>query len=82
MANLPSLPPHIANPPTYYVQPPVPPDHQPLSWIEMGLMRHAIPLNMMIDGQKTVLVLQNLYYLAQLVSEGMQLAIRNYINHV
>ncbi|XP_033515561.1 uncharacterized protein [Nicotiana tomentosiformis] len=66
----------------FFIQPPIPQDHQPLSWIEQAVMGHAITFNMILDGQKTMIILHNLHFLAQLVSEGMHMAMSNYLNHI
>lgn len=65
-----------------YAQPPMPQNHQPTSWIELVLMRRAISLQLTINGQESVILIQNSQFLAQIVSEGLQLAINSYMNHI
>lgn len=51
MENIPPFPPQMKNPPIIYVQPPLAQDYQPLSWIYMGLLGHAVSFNLQIHGQ-------------------------------
>lgn len=82
MENLPPFFPHMENLPNIYVQPLPPQDYQPPSWMEMGLLGHAVSFNLRINGQETIIILQNTHYLAQLITEGMRLPMKNYLNHV
>nr|XP_033512504.1 uncharacterized protein LOC117277192 [Nicotiana tomentosiformis] len=82
MKNLPPFPQQMENPPIIYVQPPPAQDYQPLSWMEMGLLGHAVSFNLQINCQETIAILQNTHYLAQLITEGMRLAMNNYLNQV
>lgn len=45
-------------------------------------MGHAFSFNIMLNGRETVILLQNTHYLAQLILEGIRMAINNYMNHV
>lgn len=45
------------------------PNHQPQSWVKLGLMGHAIFFNVEINDQKSILIIQNTNYLAQLISD-------------
>lgn len=81
MNNLPLLP-QLQNPPQSFVQPPLPQDHHPMSWIEIGLMGRGLVFNSTINGQESVILIQNPRYLAQLVAGGLHLAMSNYWNHV
>lgn len=45
-------------------------------------MVHAISFNIMLEGREIIIVLQNTHYLAQLISEGVRLAMTNYMNQV
>lgn len=82
MENLPPFHPQMKKLQIIYVQPPAAQDYQPLSWMEVGLMGHAVSFNLQINGQQTIVILQNTQYLAQLISEGMRLAMNNYLNQV
>lgn len=82
MENLPLFPPHLENPQIIFVQPFQDQDHQPLSWMDMGLMRHAISFNIHVNGQESIVIFQNTQYLAQLIIKGMKIAMSNYWNQV
>ncbi|KAJ8530085.1 hypothetical protein K7X08_036920 [Anisodus acutangulus] len=82
MENLPSLPPQFAQHHLIYATQPLDPMHQPQSWIELGLQGQAVLFTMTINGVNTVIALQNPNLLAQIISEGMKLAMDNYMNHV
>jgi len=80
MENLSLLQPQPINPQIIYVQSPQAQNYQPVSWMEMGLMGHACSFNVQINGQDSVIILHDTQYLAQLVTEGMRLAMNNYLN--
>lgn len=82
MNNLPPFPPQQPNLPVIYTQPPLPHDHHPTSWIELGLMGRAFSRQLNINGQVTIILIQNPQFLAQLISEGLHLAMSNYMNHI
>lgn len=46
------------------------------------MLGHAITFNIQINGQEMVIIIQNICYLAQLISEGMHLAMNNYTNQM
>lgn len=73
---------HQGNQTVFFIQPPLPQNHQPLSWIEKALMVHAVSFNMILDGQDTMIILQNSHFLAHLVSEGLHMSMSNYYIHV
>lgn len=82
MENLLPIPPQIENLQIIYVQPSQTQDFQPVTWMEMGLIGHAASFNLQINGQDTIVILYNTQYLAQLVAEGIRLAMNNYLNQV
>lgn len=83
MANLQPNPTNqIGNQTIFFIQPPLPQEHQPLSWIEQALMGHPISFNMILNGQAMVIILQNSHFLAQLVSKGIHIVMNNYQNHI
>ncbi|KAK4340244.1 hypothetical protein RND71_041706 [Anisodus tanguticus] len=82
MENLPSPPPQFAQHHIIYATQPLDPMHQPHFRIELGLQGQAVVFTMTINGVNTVIALQNPNFLAQIISEGMKLAMDNYMNHV
>lgn len=75
-------PPFQPAPPTDYILRPLPLEHQPTSLIENGLRGQAMFLSMNINNQETPIILQDPQVLAQLITEGMNLAMFNYMNHL
>ncbi|KAG5600457.1 hypothetical protein H5410_031827, partial [Solanum commersonii] len=60
---------------------PVHPLHQPQSWIEYELRDQAVFFTMDINRVNTMIIIQNPNFLAQLITEGMKMAMDNYVNH-
>lgn len=81
MENIPPLHPH-EQPQIIYAQPPQAKDYQPTSWMELGLMGHALSFTVPINGQETIVIFHNIQYLSQLIMGGMRLAMNNYLNQV
>lgn len=76
------LPPLIApNIPVYATQT-IPPSEPPLSWIGQGMQGQAVFFNLSINGQEIIFIIQNQNFLAQLITEGIILAMDNYMNHM
>lgn len=82
MNNLPPFPPQLSNVPIIYAQTPLPRDHRPTLWIDLGLMGRGVSLQLNINGQDSIVLIKKPQFLAHLVSEGLHLAMRNYINHI
>ncbi|XP_015057973.1 uncharacterized protein LOC107004257 [Solanum pennellii] len=75
-------PPQSPNPPLVFATQPIHPSHQPQSWVEMSLQGQAIIFSMDINGMETLVILQNQNFLAQLISEGMKVAMDFFVNQL
>lgn len=60
---------------------PVHPLHQTQTWVKYGLRDRAVFFTMVINGENTMMIIQNPNFLAHLIMEGMKLAMDNYVNH-
>ncbi|KAK4735241.1 hypothetical protein R3W88_009502 [Solanum pinnatisectum] len=48
----------------------------------MGLSGHSLTFSFHLDNQEIIMDLQDLGYMAQIITEGMRLGIEAYINHM
>lgn len=60
---------------------PLHPLYQTQLWIKHGLRDHAVFFTINVNGVNTMIIIENLNFLAQLITEGMRLAMDNYVNH-
>ncbi|KAH0708849.1 hypothetical protein KY290_010362 [Solanum tuberosum] len=75
--NMNNPPPHqILQHPLLFATQPTHPLHLPQSWVEMSLQGHATIFSMEINRVETLVILQNQNFLAQLISEGMKIAMK------
>ncbi|KAH0636608.1 hypothetical protein KY290_037027 [Solanum tuberosum] len=61
----------------------LPPLLTPLSsWLEMGLQGQTMTFSVLLDNQEIIMLIQNPTILAQVVSDGMRIAMETYNNHL
>ncbi|KAH0672405.1 hypothetical protein KY290_024644 [Solanum tuberosum] len=77
----PTSPQPLKNTPIYATPAPLP-NAIPSSWLELSLQGHSLSFNVMIEGREVAIVVQNPTFLAQVVGEGMRLAMEAYNTHV
>ncbi|KAH0705475.1 hypothetical protein KY290_010166 [Solanum tuberosum] len=65
----------------YATQAPLP-NHTPHSWLEMSLQGQPLSFSVVVDGRQVIVLVQNPTFLAQVVSEGMRIAMKTYNNHL
>lgn len=53
----------------------------PSSWLEMGLVGHALTFNLHINGEQVVVMTQHPTDLAQIIMEGMRLGLDAFMQH-
>lgn len=82
MNNISQIPTYIAQHPLIFATELVHPLHQSQSWLETGLQNHAAIFSMDINGTETLIILQNQNFLAQLITEGMEIATEHLVNHM
>ena len=60
----------------------LPPSQPHLSWLEEGMRDQVVIFTMDVLGQEIMFKLHNPNFLAQLITERMNLAMDNYSNHI
>ncbi|KAH0652418.1 hypothetical protein KY290_030851 [Solanum tuberosum] len=78
---LPTFPITLGEQTFYATQAPLP-NHTPHSWLEMSLQGQALSFSAVVEGRQVLVLVQNLTFLAQVVSEGMRIAMETYNNHL
>lgn len=65
-----------------YATPTPPPNGIPKSWLELSLIGNSLSFNVINEGREVDVVVQNPTFLAQVVGEGMWIAMETYNTHV
>ncbi|KAH0737862.1 hypothetical protein KY290_036567 [Solanum tuberosum] len=82
MKNISHPPAPFPHPPLVFATQPVHPMHQTQSWVDMIPQGQAIIFFMDIHMVETLVILQNQNFMAQLISEGMKIAMEYFVNQI
>lgn len=67
---------------TFYATLVLDPNHVPHSWLEMSFWGQALVFSAVVEGRNVVILVQNLTFLAEVVSKRMRLVVQTYNNHL